>query len=161
MKKLILVANFIIFGIIFLYSIIQKEDIISNAQQVILKLAPVDPRSLMQGDYMRLNFKLARDIRYKIEGKKNLTLKKAVVTLNSQNIATLKSIYSNQKLEPNEIIINFKYKFGRVVIITDAWFFQEGEAKKFEKAKYGEFRINKNGVGLLIGVLDKNLDRIE
>ncbi len=29
---------------------------------VLLRLAPVDPRSLMQGDYMRLNYELARQL---------------------------------------------------------------------------------------------------
>ncbi len=34
----------------------QKEQILAEGETVYLKLAPVDPRSLMQGDYMRLRY---------------------------------------------------------------------------------------------------------
>ena len=37
----------------------QKERHIAQGEVVYLELAPVDPRSLMQGDYMALNFALA------------------------------------------------------------------------------------------------------
>ena len=36
----------------------QKETLIGNGRQVFIALAPVDPRSMMQGDYMALNFQL-------------------------------------------------------------------------------------------------------
>ena len=40
----------------------QKERHIAEGEVVYLELAPVDPRSLMQGDYMALNFELSNDI---------------------------------------------------------------------------------------------------
>ncbi|MEY4484068.1 MAG: hypothetical protein RL693_1520, partial [Verrucomicrobiota bacterium] len=40
--------------------IFQKEQTLANGRQVFLKLAPVDPRSLMQGDYMSLRYEIAR-----------------------------------------------------------------------------------------------------
>ena len=42
--------------------IVQKERLLAAPQGILLELAPVDPRSLIQGDYMALRFKLARDI---------------------------------------------------------------------------------------------------
>ena len=36
------------------------EHAMSSGETVLLELAPVDPRSLMQGDYMRLSYALAR-----------------------------------------------------------------------------------------------------
>src|SRR5690606_16735816 len=36
----------------------QKEQLIRDGRPVFVELAPVDPRSLMQGDFMRLNFNL-------------------------------------------------------------------------------------------------------
>ena len=36
----------------------QKEQLIAHGQPVFVELAPVDPRSLMQGDYMRLEFRV-------------------------------------------------------------------------------------------------------
>lgn len=43
------------------YGIYEKETIAAQGTQVLLELAPVDPRSLMQGDYMRLRYKVALD----------------------------------------------------------------------------------------------------
>ncbi|MGO3889890.1 MAG: GDYXXLXY domain-containing protein [Paenalcaligenes sp.] len=43
------------------YNIWNKERILSDGKAVVLALAPVDPRSLMQGDYMSLDFQVARD----------------------------------------------------------------------------------------------------
>jgi hypothetical protein len=50
----LLVANF---------AIGQKEALIARGRPVFVALAPVDPRSLMQGDYMRLRFRLPVDVR--------------------------------------------------------------------------------------------------
>src|SRR5256885_8099210 len=36
----------------------QKQQLIASGQPVFIEIAPVDPRSLMQGDYMRLNFRV-------------------------------------------------------------------------------------------------------
>ncbi|MFB0625733.1 GDYXXLXY domain-containing protein, partial [Aeromonas hydrophila] len=38
------------------------ERAMSSGEVVLLRLAPVDPRSLMQGDYMRLSYELARQL---------------------------------------------------------------------------------------------------
>ncbi|MGD1984388.1 MAG: GDYXXLXY domain-containing protein, partial [Chromatiaceae bacterium] len=42
--------------------IMQKEDIIENGETLLLRLAPQDPRSLLQGDYMALRYAMTRDI---------------------------------------------------------------------------------------------------
>ena len=44
------------------FAIVGKERIRRDGEVVYLPLAPVDPRSLIQGDYMALRFALARDI---------------------------------------------------------------------------------------------------
>ncbi|NNK63688.1 MAG: GDYXXLXY domain-containing protein, partial [Gemmatimonadetes bacterium] len=44
------------------YSIYEKEQVVRTGQTIYVTLAPVDPRSLMQGDYMALRFRLAEDI---------------------------------------------------------------------------------------------------
>ena len=38
------------------YKVQQFEDVLATGKPVVLKIAPVDPRSLMQGDYMILNY---------------------------------------------------------------------------------------------------------
>src|SRR5690606_22795049 len=41
--------------------IYRKESLLAEGKPVILQLRPVDPRSLMQGDYMALNFQVTAD----------------------------------------------------------------------------------------------------
>jgi uncharacterized membrane-anchored protein len=43
-------------------------------------------------------------------------------------------------------------------LVTNAWFFKEGTAKKWEGARFGEFRVVPDGRALLVGLADK--DRI-
>ena len=47
--------------IIFLvnFAIWQKQTHLDKGEEIFLELAPVDPRSLMQGDYMALRFELS------------------------------------------------------------------------------------------------------
>ena len=44
-------------------AIVAKERIKRSGEVIYLPLAPVDPRSVIQGDYMALRFALARDIK--------------------------------------------------------------------------------------------------
>jgi uncharacterized membrane-anchored protein len=45
------------------FSIAAKERLLAHGRIVVLELAPVDPRSLMQGDYMQLNYRVAEKSR--------------------------------------------------------------------------------------------------
>lgn len=44
------------------YKVQQFEDVLATGKPVVLKIAPVDPRSLMQGDYMVLNYAILSEI---------------------------------------------------------------------------------------------------
>ncbi|MDE6162343.1 MAG: GDYXXLXY domain-containing protein, partial [Bacteroides sp.] len=58
-SRILIIANLILLLGYFNWSVYQKEQTLRNGQLVLFELAPVDPRSLMQGDYMRLNYKEA------------------------------------------------------------------------------------------------------
>ena len=60
MKKLNLAFAALII-VAFIYSIYGKEQVIATGDVVYLKLEPVDPLSLMQGDYMRLGYEISSD----------------------------------------------------------------------------------------------------
>ena len=165
-KKLAILSLIIVLSLIN-WSIYQKENHLAHGQVVYLKLAPVDPRSLMQGDYMRLRFKLATAIRQAFPQKtvKNFRTKtftsdgEVIVTLDKNNIATFKALYTNQVLLENEIIMHYRIRQGRVKLASNAFFFQEGKVKVFEKARYGEFRV-KDGELLLVNMYDKDLKKL-
>ncbi|MFA6780429.1 MAG: GDYXXLXY domain-containing protein, partial [Paludibacteraceae bacterium] len=48
-KWFLILANLVFVLIFFTYSVVKKEILMDKGQLVLLKLAPVDPRSLMQG----------------------------------------------------------------------------------------------------------------
>ena len=46
---------------------------------------------------------------------------------------------------------------GQWTLVTDAWYFREGDAARWEAAKFGEFRVEPDGKALLVGLADAQL----
>ncbi len=159
MRKKIILLTTILFSFTLLISIFNKENILKSGEVVRLELAPLDPRSLIQGDYMKLRFKIVDDIRKVLmKRKSSKNSKKAVIVLNDKKIASFKRIYDNKPLKEGELLLNFQTrKYLRIKISTDSYFFQEGKGKIYQKARYGEFRVAKSGEALLTHLLDRNL----
>ena len=61
-KALALAAGVLVLAIVN-WTIYSRERQLAEGRVVLLALAPVDPRSLMQGDYMALRFKIANEAR--------------------------------------------------------------------------------------------------
>ena len=141
--------------------IAQKEAIIRDGTRFIVALQPVDPRSLMQGDYMRLNFAsrsgddaelFSDNTHHYVE----LAPDASGVYAFSRTMAELAPPSA-----PGNVVVRYR-KTGRntVKFVTDAYFFPEGKGEHFAKAKFGEFRVNDKGVALLTGLLDENQNRL-
>ena len=152
------------------WSIAKKEDQLANGKIVYLELAPVDPRSLMQGDYMALTFRVARQVYNALpKSKDNKSWQHnvdaldgyAVVKLDNRSIATFKDIYSDQPLAEDEILMRYRVRNGAVKFATNAYFFQEGTGKYFQPARYGKFRVDDDGELLLVAMYDKDLNKLE
>ncbi|MEH6445605.1 MAG: GDYXXLXY domain-containing protein [Oceanospirillaceae bacterium] len=145
------------------FTIYQREALLSTGQSVLLKLAPVDPRSLMQGDYMRLRFDIESTLLEKSKdqnGTDNAVLDDTdqglfVVELDGNSVASYKGIYQGQVLAENQIKMQFRVRKRQVRLATHAFFFEEGSADLYSKAVYGEFRVAKNGELLLNSMQDK------
>ena len=140
------------------WAIFEKENTIRNGQPVYVRLAPVDPRSLMQGDYMRLDFALPGELRWaggQGRGDRPSVLVRPDPALPSTY--TLVDAARDEARQPTDLEVPLSAKDGRWVFVTDAWFFKEGEADKFATARYGEFRILPNGSALLVGMADERL----
>jgi uncharacterized membrane-anchored protein len=140
-------------------SILQKEELLTDGQLVLLELAPVDPRSLMQGDYMRLRYAISDNINSDSISKRGF----CVVKLEENGIAKKVRIQENKTpINNNEFLIEYTSKKWRNINIgAESYFFQEGEADKYENAKYGGIKVDSQGNGLLIGLYDKNRKKIE
>lgn len=161
-NHLVAVLTVIIVLVMTNINISKKQDLISNGENLYLKLAPVDPRSLMQGDYMRLRFELGDKIRERLQLiNNNRTIPKtngiAVIEKDKNNIGTFVSLFNNQNLTANQFLIHYKYRDFQVYFTTDAFYFQEGKASHYQKSEFGLYKINKQGEMILVNMADKNL----
>ncbi|MEF9947391.1 MAG: GDYXXLXY domain-containing protein [Comamonas sp.] len=138
-----------------------KEQVIAHGQRILVPLIPVDPRSLMQGDYMALRFDLPPAVS---EGLANITAPTAYVraAVDGQGIATVQALVSDGKQAgAGEVILPLKRLKGQWVLVTDAYFFPEGQGTHFESGKYGDFRVLPDGRALLVGLADAEGKPIE
>ncbi len=158
-KWIIILLNLVLLLIYFNHSVAKKEELLKDGQLVLLELAPVDPRSLMQGDYMALRYKISEDISTENIPKRGY----CVVQLDSSGIADKIRFQKDvTPLNEGEHLIEYTYPSKRNVNIgAESYFFQEGQAKKYEKAKYGGVKIDKDGNSLLIGLYDQQQKKIE
>ena len=138
----------------------QKESLIAHGQPVFVPLVPVDPRSLMQGDFMTLNFLLPGDsFRSSSDLQRNVR-PHVIARRGTDGVAQLLRMEDGAPLALEEFSIELSPKNGRWALVTDAWFFKEGEGERWAKAKYGEFRVAPDGRALLVGLRGENLQKL-
>lgn len=159
------------------HAIWQKERLLAQGTPVRLALAPVDPRALMTGDHMALDYAIARDIAQATGPRRDVTrcgpvgtgrdgrcdgagfLARhdgwAVVTLDASGVATLAHATVGERPVPGpgQILLRYRHRDGRVRLGTDAWYFQEGTGAEYEQARYGEFRVDDDGAMVLVRML--------
>jgi uncharacterized membrane-anchored protein len=138
----------------------QKEDLIAHGRALYVELAPRDPRSLMQGDFMSLNFRVPSDASTELDKLLRGKRPHAVLRRDAQGIAALLRIDNGTPLAADEMRIELTPKDGRWILVSDAWFFREGEAARWQRAKYGEFRVDANGRALLVGLRGAKLEAL-
>jgi len=131
-------------------SIAGKEIVIRDGEVVFLDLGPRDPRSMMQGDYMALRFRLADQLGH--EGKEG-EHRVARIVLDDKRVATLAPPGAASTLP-----LRYRVRNGAAWIGTNAFFFQEGSEHRYARARYGEFRIDReSGEAVLVGLRDAAL----
>lgn len=168
LKLFIISANMVLVLLFFGFNIVKNEKVLSEGETVLLQLRPVDPRSLMQGDYMTLHFEVCNHI-YGLEAESN---KFCVVRLDDDRVAHFVSLTNDAAvaLREDELLLRYsleKNNWGEkfYTIGSDSYFFQEGTANKYATAKYGMLKVVTKGemIGTcsLVGLCDENKKLIE
>jgi uncharacterized membrane-anchored protein len=168
MRSAIALVSTLVVLVLVTMSIIAKEGQLANGRLVYLELAPVDPRSLMQGDYMALRYKMQNDALAALRkaattgtpgraGSNRLATADGhiVATVDGNLVASYQRLHHGAPLAANEILLRYRVRNGQIQFATNAFFFEEGTAKRYEPARYGAFRVAPDGELLLTGMHDK------
>jgi len=154
-KGIIICAGLIILSLAN-YSINSRERLLTEGSLVLLQLAPVDPRSLMQGDYMALRMQAANDLRSRV-AKESLRDGYVVLALDERRVGAFARVDDGSPLAANEARMRYRVRNDQIKFATNAFFFQEGDASLYDKARYGEFRVGGDGESILTGLRDEQL----
>ncbi len=161
-KRILLMLNFLLLFILVCFSAL-KEESYRNLNSFYLKLAPIDPRSLMQGDYMTLNYEIVDKAVEKFAHDYNLKVRRRgyiVVKLDKNNVAEYVDVIKNIedfKNKNNEELLFIAFKgngYTNLKINADTFLFQEGDAKLYENAKYSKVVVVNHKLRLL-SLVDK------
>lgn len=155
-KIIWIVANLVLVLGFVSFSTFHKEQTLAKGKLVLFELAPVDPRSLMQGDYMRLRYAIISEV----NNIKHIQRKGyCIFTIDKRGIVEkiLGVKYDNLNLAKDTYAIKYHLGSSGFMIGAESYFFQEGQAQKYEAAKYGGLRIDSDGNSVLVGLFDDQL----
>ncbi|MDI4662757.1 GDYXXLXY domain-containing protein [Xanthobacter autotrophicus] len=134
------------------------ESLMASGEVVLLDLAPVDPRSLIQGDYMRLSFALERQ-----QIRLGAPTGTVILKLDERRIGSFRRLGSAGPPAPGEQAFHVRAQPGGdgVIVEPHSFLFQEGQAELYANARYGIFRVDAAGRHLLVGLADAEAGKIE
>jgi len=136
-------------------AVARKEWLRAKGRPMLLELAPRDPRSLIQGDYMELDYALAQSLWTHLLAQRETSGGKVVVRVDERGVATFARLSDPaQPLAPDERLLRFRRRDGQLRVGPGAFFFQEGQADRFARARFAEVRVDPSGDVLLIGLRD-------
>lgn len=161
MRKGILLAGLLLTLIVVNVLIYGKERIVSEGESMLLELRPRDPRSLMQGDYMVLRYRIQDDIQQQLPDDASSD-GHVVVLLDEHQVARFQRLYdASEMLAEEERLIRYRKRGGRIRLASEAFFFQEGHGPFYRGAQYGELRVDKKGGAVLVGLRDAGFDELK
>lgn len=138
---------------------IAAETIRTEGEEVLFKLAPVDPRELFLGDYMTLNYDLG--IGRPNNDENTIVIPdeiKGVAVIQVQDgVGTIVRFEQTETLAANERMIAYTRvnNWRPIRIGGDRYYFQSGTGDQFADAEYGIFRVMPDGRALLSGLADE------
>lgn len=146
----------------------QKEQLLQNGELIALKLEPLDPRSLLQGDYVQLNYAVhtayrnAESSRQPVKGKIHVQLKRTAehVSYHNENIAVYEPDRFTEASRPvtvNEdtVTIQGKSRYGNLDLGIEHFFIPENTGKEWEEKNIALVRVAENGDAILETLIEQ------
>jgi uncharacterized membrane-anchored protein len=140
----------------------EQQALLHNGRTVYLELAPVDPRSLMQGDYMDLNYAVMNHLNmdHFHSTEPQVPSGAIIVQLDAHSIGAFARYDDGRPLAANEARVKYHHDGWRAVIGAEGYFIPEGSAETFGHAAYGEIKLEPDGTALIAALCDKDLKPI-
>ncbi|WP_044895365.1 GDYXXLXY domain-containing protein [Aeribacillus alveayuensis] len=140
------------------YVVFDKEQHLRNGEVVKLQLAPVDPRSLLQGDYVRLRYEISTIEKRDERGSVQIILRK-----DEKGVYRFAGIYSvngkkNEQYvrQKEDVLLNGKMKGDTVIYGIESYFVPEGTGGDVqERARFAYVRVSETGDALLEKISDR------
>ena len=144
------------------HAVWRNERQLASGQVVRLALAPRDPRALLTGDYMALNYALAADVQRSIKpaaARREPSYDSfAIVAVDDRRLATLVRVQpAPRPRAAGEVALRVRARSEMVMLGTNAFYFLEGQAAVYQPARFGEFRGSDDGQMLLVSLLDQDM----
>lgn len=143
------------------YTIASRQAVVDNGREILLPLRPVDPRSLMQGDYMRLRYV---DTVFPEPGSSDSVARNGrfVLLLDSDNVASFSRLDDGSQLRSNETLLKYKLRgtSGTMKLGAETFFFQEGYAEHYDRARFAVLHVQDNGRSVLVGLANEEHEQI-
>ncbi len=150
-RRLLFLVATIAIGGLFAQQVIDAETLIRDGDTVLLELAPADPRSLIQGDYMALAWSVERKLLDPLDGPATL-----ILALDARRIVQSGRLDDGSVLTPGEhrFAVARHPRTGSIAIEPHSFLFEEGSSALYAKARYGIFKVDRGGRHLLAGLAD-------
>ena len=136
-----------------------KERTLAEGRTVLLELAPVDPRSLIQGDYMELAFDDPQEPHGATIAGMSFT-GTVIMRLDENGVGHFARADDGAPLQPGELRIRYRrhkeWTTDRISYTARSYFFQEGLAERYAAAKYAIIKVDESGASVLVDLADEN-----
>ncbi|MBN3859795.1 GDYXXLXY protein [Neisseriaceae bacterium PsAf] len=152
---------FAFISLVVIYSnVFLKENILNQGTSIYVELEPVDPRSLIQGDYMRLGYQLNIQDSQNISKQKKFYKKTLKIVLDDKHVVKESFIGYSLPLQENERLLKTKSsQFGENLYpVSESFLFAEGLEYCYNQAKFAQLKVDKKGNAVLESLTDKNLN---
>lgn len=172
MKKNIPIILAVLSVVFFIGLILKNEQHLKHSDSIFIRLAPVDPRSLIQGDYMALNYDLSFaglpvqnsqiDIPTSVTVIQNKPKLMAYLILDSQR-RVVKTSFDPRLLEMylksshRLVLKNPSNRLNALYPASNSFLFAEGLAECYQAAQYAEFKVDEKGNPLLASLRGEDL----
>jgi len=156
MRNIIFLLSSVVLFALVNYAIYEKELVKEQGEVVLLELVPLDPRSLMQGDFMRLGFAIERSADVKVAPRRGYL----VIAKDAQGIGRFVRVHQEEPLAAGEKLVHFVKSWTSAQVVPNSFMFQEGHAAHYSGAKYGIFKFAPSGDYLLTGLADDRMQEI-